>query len=73
MNGKEQQRAVILTGAIEGRLTAGEAAELMGLSERHVRRLRHAFVRDAPTCRGWCTATGAGSPRMLSTAGCVNA
>jgi len=48
MNGKEQQRAVILTGAIEGRLTAGEAAELMGLSERHVRRLRHAFVRDGP-------------------------
>ncbi len=48
MSGKEQQRAVILTGAIEGRLAAGEAAELMGLSERHVRRLRRAFVRDGP-------------------------
>jgi len=48
MNGKEQRRAVILTGTIEGRLAAGEAAELMGLSQRHVRRLRRAFVRDGP-------------------------
>ena len=48
MSGKEQQRAVILTGAMEGRLTAPEAAELMSLSERHLRRLRCAFVRDGP-------------------------
>jgi len=48
MNGKEQRRAVILTGVIEGRLTAGEAAELMTLSERQERRLRHAFMRDGP-------------------------
>jgi transposase len=48
MSRKEQQRAVILTGVIEGRLTASEAAELMGLSERHVRRLRRGLVRDGP-------------------------
>lgn len=48
MNGKEQRRAVILTGVIEGRVTAGEAAELMGLSVRQERRLRHAFMRDGP-------------------------
>lgn len=48
MNGKEQKRAMILTGVIEGRLIASEAAELMGLSERHLRRLRRAFVRDGP-------------------------
>jgi len=48
MNGKEQQRAMILTGVIEGRLTAGEAAELMSLSQRQERRLRHAFLRDGP-------------------------
>src|SRR5947209_20122172 len=48
MNGKEQKRAMILTGVVEGRLTAGEAAELMSLSCRQERRLRHAFVRDGP-------------------------
>jgi len=48
MNGKEQRRAMILTAVIERRLTAGEAAELMSLSHRHERRLRHAFLRDGP-------------------------
>src|SRR3972149_3865222 len=52
MNGKEQQRAMILTGVIEGRLTAGEAAELMSLSQRQERRLRHAFLRDGPAALG---------------------
>jgi hypothetical protein len=46
MNGKEQRRAMILTAAVEGRLTAGEAAELMSLSQRQERRLRHAFLRE---------------------------
>jgi len=48
MNGKEQRRAMILTAAVEGRLTAQEAAELMSLSARQERRLRHAFLRDGP-------------------------
>lgn len=48
MSRKEQQRAVILTGVIEGRLTASEGAELMCLSERHLRRLRGAFVWHGP-------------------------
>jgi hypothetical protein len=48
MNGKEQRRAMILTAVIEGRLTAGEAAELMSLSGRQERRLRHGFRRDGP-------------------------
>lgn len=48
MNGKEQRRAMILTGVIEGRVTAPEAAELMGLSVRQERRLRHAFRLDGP-------------------------
>ena len=49
MNGKEQRRAMILTGVIEGRVSACQAAELMSLSERQERRLRHAFVRDGPS------------------------
>lgn len=48
MNGKEQRRAMILTGVMEGRVTAPEAAELMGLSVRQERRLRHRFRRDGP-------------------------
>ncbi len=48
MKGKEQRRAMVLTAVIEGRLTAAEAAELMSLSQRQERRLRHAFLRDGP-------------------------
>ena len=48
MNRKEQRRAMVLTAVIEGRLTAGEAAELMSLCQRQERRLRHAFLRDGP-------------------------
>ncbi len=48
MNGKEQRRAMVLTAVIEGRLIAGEAAELMSLTQRHQRRLRHAFLREGP-------------------------
>jgi len=48
MNGKEQRRAMILTATLEGRLTSSEGAELMNLSVRQERRLRHAFMRDGP-------------------------
>src|SRR3972149_4902692 len=48
MNGKEQRRAMILTAVIEGRLTVLEAAELMNLSQRQERRLRHAFLGGGP-------------------------
>jgi len=48
MNGKEQRRAMMLTAVIGGRLTAPEAAELMGLSGRQERRLRHAFRGEGP-------------------------
>src|SRR3990170_4241746 len=48
MNGKEQRRAMILTGVIEGRLTPAQAVGLMSLSERQERRLRRAFIEDGP-------------------------
>jgi hypothetical protein len=48
MNRKEQRRAMVLTAVIEGRLTAAEAAELMSLSGRQERRLRHALLSDGP-------------------------
>ena len=48
MNGKEQRRAMVLAAVVEGRLSAPEAAELMRLSGRQERRLRHEFLRDGP-------------------------
>ncbi len=48
MNGKEQRRAMVLTAVIEGRLAAGEAAELMGVSQRQERRLRRGFLEEGP-------------------------
>ncbi len=48
MSGKEQRRAMILTAVVEGRVAADQAAGLLGLSGRHERRLRHAFLRDGP-------------------------
>ncbi len=48
MNGKEQRRAMILTAVVEGRLAAGEAAELMGVSQRQERRLRRSFLEEGP-------------------------
>src|SRR3990172_1667268 len=48
MNGKEQRRAMVLTAVIEGRLAAGEAAELMGVSQRQERRLRRGVLEKGP-------------------------
>src|SRR2546428_11817042 len=52
MNGKEQRRAMILTAVVEGRLTAGEAAGLLSLSQRQERRLRHSFLCNGPAALG---------------------
>lgn len=48
MNSREQNRAIALAAVLEGRLTAGDAAELLGLSVRHCLRLLAAFRRDGP-------------------------
>ncbi len=46
MNRKEQQRVMVLNGMEKRELTAAQAAELMGLSVRQVRRLVAAYRRD---------------------------
>ncbi len=43
MNKKEQRRLMILNKLEKGELRINEAAELLGLSERHVKRLRSAY------------------------------
>lgn len=48
MTSREQQRAQVLTRLLVGELTVAEAAQLLGLSERQVFRLRRGFERDGP-------------------------
>src|SRR5438093_695532 len=48
LNQKEQARAQVLTVLLAGGCTTGEAATLLGLSERHVRRLKQAYAREGP-------------------------
>jgi transposase len=48
MTSREQQRAWVLTRVLRHELTMTEAAELLGLSERQLWRLRGAFERAGP-------------------------
>jgi hypothetical protein len=48
MSATEQQRAWVLTRACEGTITLEEAAELLGLSLRHARRLKAALSHEGP-------------------------
>jgi len=48
MTPKEQQRALVLAGVLDGRYSRDEATEVLGLSPRQLRRLARAFVRDGP-------------------------
>ncbi|HZK67434.1 MAG TPA: ISNCY family transposase [Chloroflexota bacterium] len=46
MNQDEQRRLLVLNEVISGRLTAGRAGELLGLSERQVRRILAAYREE---------------------------
>src|SRR4030042_4343199 len=48
LNHKEQARAKVIMMAIEGRCTTGEAAKLLQLSRRHVKRLKKALREEGP-------------------------
>jgi transposase len=48
MTSREQRRAWVLIRLLEGSLERAEAAPLLGLSERQVRRLAAVFERDGP-------------------------
>jgi len=47
LNKKEQSRLMVLNGIKIGRITAREAAEVLGFSPRHVRRIPAAYRRRA--------------------------
>lgn len=48
MTAKEQQRAWVLTKILKGDLSMADGAERLGLSERHLWRLRVAYEREGP-------------------------
>jgi len=48
LNRKEQARARVITMVMEGRCTAREGAELLGLSQRHLLRLKKGFREAGP-------------------------
>ena len=49
----------MLNCVLEYRLPIAQAAEIMGVSERHTKRLLAAYRRDGPAAL-WPTGTGAG-------------
>ena len=48
MTSREQRRGMVLTKLLVGEVTVAEAAELLGISERQVWRLKAAFERAGP-------------------------
>ena len=60
MNQQEQARIQVLNSVLEYQLPIAQAAEIMGLSQRHTKRLLAAYRRDGPAA--WPTGTGDGGP-----------
>ena len=48
MNQREQARSQVLNSILEYQLSIAQAAEIMGVSERHTKRLLAAYRRDGP-------------------------
>ena len=65
LNSKEQQRIMVLNEVERGSLTGAQAAHLMGVSVRHVRRLLTAFRHDGVRALAHGN-RGRPSPRALS-------
>ena len=61
LNQQEQARIKVLNSVLEHHLPIAQAAEIMGISERHTKRLLAAYRRDGPAAH-WPTATGDGGP-----------
>ena len=60
LNQQEQARIQVLNTVLEQHLSIRQAAEIMGVSERHTKRLLAAYRKKGPAA--WPTATGDGGP-----------
>ncbi len=58
MNQQEQARIQVLNGVLEYQLPIAQAAEIMGVSERHTKRLLAAYRKGGPAAL-WPMGTGA--------------
>ena len=65
MNQQELARIQVLNSVLEYQLPIAQAAEIMGVSERHTKRLLAAYRRDSPPLH-WPTGTGEGGPTTPS-------
>jgi transposase len=52
LNVKEQKRLLVLNKILAGQMTGQEAAEMLGLSLRHTRRLITAYRKEGGTGQG---------------------
>ena len=64
LNQQEQARIQVLNSVLEYQLPIAQAAEIMGASERHTKRLLAAYRRDGAAA--WPTGTGVEGPTMPS-------
>ena len=64
LNQQEQARIQVLNCVLEYRLPIAQAVEIMGVSERHTKRLLAAYRKHGAAA--WPTATGAEGPTTPS-------
>ena len=62
LNTQEQKRVMVLPRLLVGQLTAAEAAVLLSLSERQVRRLYAAYRKEGAAQRGGSDIAHNGQP-----------
>jgi len=62
---RELQRVAVISQCVQGRLASGRAAELLGLSRRHVLRLKQRFRQGGEAAMAHAS-RGRASPRRLA-------
>jgi len=70
LNTQEQKRVLVLPRLVVGQLTAAEAAVLLSLSERQVRRLCAAYRIERKVLQRWPMGIEAGSQYRVSVRRC---
>ena len=71
MSYEELDRVSVIERVIEKRLTQREAARMLGLTTRQVRRLRRAYVRDGTVRGAWRRSIGADPATVGFDASCA--
>ena len=67
LNQQEQTRIQVLTSVLEYGLPIAQASEIMGLSQRHTKRLLAAYRRDGPAAVKGGVILGHGAEQKCTT------